>query len=36
VIVPEDDEPLEGGDELLFVAIDEVEAELRELLLRPH
>ena len=25
VIVPEDDEPLEGGDELLFVAIAEVE-----------
>ena len=36
VIVPEDDEPLEGGDELLFVATSEVEDELRELLLRPH
>jgi trk system potassium uptake protein TrkA len=36
VIVPEDDEPLEGGDELLFVAIDEVEEELREQLLRPR
>ena len=36
VIVPEDDEPLEGGDELLFVATSEVEEELRELLLHPH
>lgn len=35
VIVPESDEPLEGGDELLFVAVTEVEDELRELLLRP-
>ncbi len=30
VIVPEADEPLEGGDELLFVATTEVEDELRE------
>ena len=30
VIVPEGDEPLEGGDELLFVAVTEVEDELRE------
>ena len=29
VIVPEPDEPLEGGDELLFVAAPEVEDELR-------
>ncbi|HEU4362740.1 MAG TPA: TrkA family potassium uptake protein [Mycobacterium sp.] len=36
VIVPQDDEPLEGGDELLFVAVTEVEAELRELLLPAH
>jgi len=36
VIVPEDDEPLEGGDELLFVAHAEVEDELRELLLHPQ
>ena len=36
VIVPEDDEPLEGGDELLFVAVAEVEDELRELLLHPR
>lgn len=35
VIVPESDEPLEGGDELLFVAVTEVEDQLRELLLRP-
>ena len=35
VIVPEGDEPLEGGDELLFVAVTEVEDELQELLLRP-
>jgi trk system potassium uptake protein len=34
VIVPLDDEPLEGGDELLFVAVPEVEDELRRLLLR--
>jgi trk system potassium uptake protein TrkA len=33
VIVPQDDEPLEGGDELLFVAVTEVEEELRQLLL---
>ena len=33
VIVPHDDEPLEGGDELLFVATAGVENELRELLL---
>ena len=32
VIVPEADEPLEGGDELLFVAAPEVEGELRTLL----
>lgn len=36
VIVPQDDEPLEGGDELLFVAAEEVEAELRALLLPAH
>jgi trk system potassium uptake protein TrkA len=36
VIVPEGDEPLEGGDELLFVAVTEVEDELRELLLHPQ
>ena len=36
VIVPQDDEPLEGGDELLFVATAGVEAELRELLLPAH
>ncbi|MGD9620350.1 MAG: TrkA family potassium uptake protein [Mycolicibacterium sp.] len=35
VIVPEGDEPLEGGDELLFVAVSEVEDQLRELLLHP-
>jgi trk system potassium uptake protein TrkA len=35
VIVPQADEPLEGGDELLFVAVAEVENELRELLLHP-
>jgi trk system potassium uptake protein TrkA len=35
VIVPESDEPLEGGDELLFVAVAEVEDELRDLLLHP-
>lgn len=33
VIVPQDDEPLEGGDELLFVASAGVETELRALLL---
>ena len=36
VIVPESDEPMEGGDELLFVAAAEVEDELREVLLHPH
>ena len=35
VIVPEADEPLEGGDELLFVATTEVEDALQELLLHP-
>jgi trk system potassium uptake protein TrkA len=35
VIVPEADEPLEGGDELLFVAVTAVEGQLRELLLHP-
>ncbi|MBO0676967.1 TrkA family potassium uptake protein [Mycolicibacterium sp. S2-37] len=34
VIVPEADEPLEGGDELLFVAVAEAEDELRNLLLQ--
>lgn len=34
VIVPEADQPLEGGDELLFVAGPEVEAELRTLMLQ--
>ena len=33
VIVPEADEPLEGGDELLLVAPAEAEGELRTLLL---
>ncbi len=33
VIVPQPDEPLEGGDELLVVASSEVEAELSRLLL---
>ena len=32
VIVPEPDEPLEGGDELLFVAAPQVEKDLRTLL----
>jgi trk system potassium uptake protein len=36
VIVPQDDEPLEGGDELLFVAVTEVEEELRQLVLPPR
>jgi trk system potassium uptake protein len=36
VIVPQDDEPLEGGDELLFVVVTEVEEELRRLLLPPQ
>ncbi len=35
VIVPESDEPLEGGDELLFVAVSESEDELQALLLHP-
>lgn len=33
VIVPEADEPLEGGDELLFVAVAEAEDDLRRSLL---
>jgi trk system potassium uptake protein TrkA len=33
VIVPEADEPLEGGDELLFVAAIEAEEDLRKLVL---
>jgi trk system potassium uptake protein TrkA len=33
VIVPEPDEPLEGGDELIFVAATEVEEDLSKLLL---
>lgn len=36
VIVPQDDEPLEGGDELLFVAVNGTEGELRQLLLPPR
>jgi trk system potassium uptake protein TrkA len=36
VIVPEADEPLEGGDELLFVVTTAVEDELQELLLHPQ
>lgn len=32
VILPEPDQPLEGGDELLFVTAPDVEAELRQLL----
>ncbi|CAJ1505811.1 potassium channel family protein [[Mycobacterium] burgundiense] len=35
VIVPQDDEPLEGGDELLLVTTPEVEDELRALLRPP-
>jgi trk system potassium uptake protein TrkA len=35
VIVPQPDEPLEGGDELLLVASAEVEDELRTLILPP-
>jgi trk system potassium uptake protein TrkA len=35
VIVPQPDEPLEGGDELLLVASAEVEGELRALILPP-
>ncbi|MGH8889435.1 MAG: potassium channel family protein [Acidothermaceae bacterium] len=33
VLVPSGDDPLEGGDELLFVAAAEVEEDLRDLLL---
>ena len=33
VLVPSADDPLEGGDELLFVASPDVEDELRGLLL---
>jgi len=33
VLVPSGDDPLEGGDELLFVAAAEVEEQLRDLLL---
>src|SRR2546430_349765 len=33
VIVPTPDDPLEGGDEMLFVAVQDVEPELRRLLL---
>ena len=33
VIVPSPDDPLEGGDELLFVAASEVEDELKHLLM---
>jgi trk system potassium uptake protein TrkA len=36
VIVPEADEPLEGGDELLFVATSEVEQQLRDQVLNPR
>lgn len=35
VIVPESDDALEGGDELLFVAVADAEDELRELVRRP-
>jgi trk system potassium uptake protein TrkA len=31
VVVPSADEPLEGGDELLFVAVQDAEADLRRL-----
>ena len=34
VIVPEREEPLEGGDELFFVAVTEAEEGLQKLLLR--
>lgn len=34
VIVPQPDDPLEGGDELLFVASEEVEDELRSVIER--
>lgn len=36
VIVPQADEPLEGGDELLFVAAADIEDELRAVLLPAH
>ena len=36
VIVPEADEPLEGGDELVFVVTTEVEDQLQALLLHPQ
>jgi len=36
VIVPQPDEPLEPGDELLFVAVTEVEEQLQALLLNPE
>jgi trk system potassium uptake protein TrkA len=36
VIVPQPDEPVEGGDELVFVTSPDVEGELRALLLPPH
>ena len=32
VVVPSPDEPLEGGDELLFVAVQDAESELRSLI----
>jgi trk system potassium uptake protein TrkA len=32
VIVPHDDDPLEGGDELLFVTNEDVEEQLGDLL----
>jgi trk system potassium uptake protein TrkA len=35
VIVPQGDDPLEGGDELLFVAAAEVESDVRAALGRP-
>ena len=35
VIVPQGDDPLEGGDELLFVAAAEVESDVRAALSRP-
>ena len=31
VVIPDPDEPLEGGDELLFVAVQDAEPELRQL-----
>ena len=36
VIVPQHDDPLSAGDELLFVTSEQVEAELGELLAGPH